>query len=448
MPVTRRDHVIRSSTMDFEPALGSVDTPGFLFGDEFKNNTESSTSSRPTSGFLSMQQNGDNFPVLIRSQGDTKKQISTGHDGLELALSHSLDQESNSSGWPTSFSRPNTSHSTMPTTGAFQSSGDLPDMNSSATNRHSMGAKMTFTETKRPNPMNLAPAEMSSDRMPTKLQTSFSTSSVPTVSSLSGLNGHSAQMLPMSSGGFNNSSSGTHPSSVSTAEQRLHQHNVSLGRIPTGAMNSNRQSRDFAGLLGAENTKIEGQINNLQSAQSGLHPGAASFGPSTAESAPSSVPNTVSNYPAQGYGMGFGMGYGMGYGMYNNGSNQLNDAMQALSMKQPASGQWSGQSQNFQPPQGYGANYRGYQYNGGNRQPDNQSRMMQQRRSQNGNDGKPILSPIFRLRQANQSKQMRLVLLISRSRISKERFMAYAQTNTVVVIFRRSSKTIIPTTSS
>ena len=385
MPVLRRDPSVRNSTINYEPALGSVDTTSFLLEDDFKINNESNTSSRPASGYLSTQMNNDDFPVLIGILRDTKKSFGIGSDGLELSHSHSLGQDSNSSGWRTGYGRPNTSHSTteaiLPNENRQISSPDtVISANSGQVNRHSMGAKMTFTETKRLSAMNVGSNGMPSDRMPTKLQTSFSTSSVPTVSSLAGLNGSSSsvQMAPTSSGGYNNAVAGTHHPSLYTAEQRLHQHNVGLGRIPNGAMNSNRQSRDISGFMGMENTKLDGFSNNLQSSQSSLHAGAPSFGPSPTDSLQfgNHMQNNIATYPTPGYGVGYSM---------QNNANQLNDAMQALSLNQAAPVQWNGQAQGYQSQQGY-SGYNSQSSYGGNRQADSQSRVMQQRRSQNGHD--------------------------------------------------------------
>jgi len=116
--------------------------------------------------------------------------------------------------------------------------------------RHSLG--VTFEDGAKYDNTTPMPTTMSVPR-PTSLQTSYSTNDVPTVKKALGLD---AVVTPPKT----------------QAEQQLHNHNVSMGRIPTNAV-SNRQSREVAN----GTTKIDEKTT--AAAFSGLQASAAPFGP-------------------------------------------------------------------------------------------------------------------------------------------------------------------------
>lgn len=125
---------------------------------------------------------------------------------------------------------------------------------------------------------------------PPKLQSSFSTSDVPTVKNSSG-------------------ASGLNGNANHHAQQHFHNHNASIGRIPARAMTS-RHNRE----LSTDNSMNSGreQANVYTSINSGLQGNAAPFGPSTSAAPHSSatVTSPISTtsmssftgfYPLNGY---------------------------------------------------------------------------------------------------------------------------------------------------
>lgn len=178
----------------------------------------------------------------------------------------------------------------------------------------------------------------SSTGRPLSLQSSYSTNDVPTVkNSLT----TATNITP----------------SKAYAEQQFHNHNASLGRVPTSG-GGNRQSRDFAVAPGTAESKRD---DKCQSMQSLLQASAPPFGPhviSTADSnaLSTSVVSYVSNVPASAYG----------YGMqtYNLSSNPVNNQLQTLQT-----------SHNAYPT-----------YGGYGRLHDSQTRVVHQRRQQSGSD--------------------------------------------------------------
>ncbi|KAK2607490.1 hypothetical protein N8I77_006156 [Diaporthe amygdali] len=93
---------------------------------------------------------------------------------------------------------------------------------------------------------------------PPKLQPSFSANDIPTLKSVSG------------------STVGSTPNQA--AQQHLHNHNASMGRIPAGALPS-RHSRELSG-----DTRDNIAAANYQSIGSSLHANAPSFGPALGQS--------------------------------------------------------------------------------------------------------------------------------------------------------------------
>ena len=157
------------------------------------------------------------------------------------------------------------------------------------------------------------------------------------------------------------------------AQQQFHNHNASLGRIPTSAM-SNRHSRELSG----GDARRDEQPNGYQQVLSGLQASAAPFGPPTTAASPvDSVPNPMAQlnnamqFPSQAYYPAFGM-------------QMMNMGMTPIPMA------FHNQMQAFQPQNGFSP-YPNYGPQG--RFHDSQARVIQQRRMQNG-EGK-LISPLF-----------------------------------------------------
>lgn len=190
---------------------------------------------------------------------------------------------------------------------------------------------------------------------PPKLQSSYSTNDIPTVRTAT--NGMQS----------NNVTPNSH------AQQHLHNHNASLGRIPPNAMN--RLSREMTS--GDSGTLREAQNGGYQSIQSALQASAAPFGPALTQGMPQSLsqaqmsPSVASPTSQQNFS-------GSVPGYYNNnyGMHMMSLGMQNMQLGQP-----------MYPPQNSYNNYGNsmYQHNGGQR--DSQARVIQQRR-QNDGEGK------------------------------------------------------------
>jgi hypothetical protein len=192
---------------------------------------------------------------------------------------------------------------------------------------------------------------------PPKLQSSHSANDVPTMRS--------------SGNGMPNVT----PTSNSHAQQHLHNHNASLGRIPPSALN-NRLSREMSSA--AENSTLrEGQNGGFQSIQSALQASAAPFGPALSQT---QAPNGMTSPTAQ-------QGYAVSPYYNNSGFNtmqMMTMGMQNIQLGQPM-------YSNHNPYAPYGSNAM-YSPNGGSR--DSQTRVIQQRRANDG-DGKLTPPPIF-----------------------------------------------------
>lgn len=184
---------------------------------------------------------------------------------------------------------------------------------------------------------------------PPKLQSSYSANDVPTVRSTS------------------NGITGINATPNSHAQQHFHNHNASLGRIPQNAIN-NRQSRD---LSGSESTVALREVPGVgyQTTQSALQASAPAFGPlGTQNISQPQSPGAVAALAMPAYNMP---------GYYNNYGMQ----MMAMGMQNMQLGQPVYQAQNLYAS--YGAMYP----QNGIRASDSQSRVVAQRR-QNDGDGK------------------------------------------------------------
>lgn len=114
----------------------------------------------------------------------------------------------------------------------------------------------------------MSPSATPNMATPPKLQSSFSSSDVPTVKSP----------------GTSSSKTNNH------AQQHFHNHNASLGRIPAGAVH-----RGHSRELSSENPAVSREQHNYPSIQSALQASAAPFGPSTTAAVP---PSAMVNPPA------------------------------------------------------------------------------------------------------------------------------------------------------
>ena len=168
-------------------------------------------------------------------------------------------------------------------------------------------------------------------------------------------------------GSTSNGISSVNSTPNSHAQQHLHNHNASLGRIPPNAMN-NRLSRE---MTATEGTSLrEAQNGGYQSIQSALHASAPPFGPSLTQGlsqppipSPITSPTAQQPYPVPGY-----------YNGYN--INMLSMGMQNMQLGQPIYSQHNPY-----------ANYGGMYPQAPPPLRDSQARVIQQRR-QNDGEGK------------------------------------------------------------
>jgi len=187
-----------------------------------------------------------------------------------------------------------------------------------------------------------------SQATPPKLQSSYSANDVPTMRSAT--NGISTS----------GSSSNTH------AQQHLHNHNASLGRIPTGVPN-NRVSREMPSPEASSPREV--QNGSFQSMTSVLHASAPPFGPSITQGVSQTPPSTITSPSSQA-------AYPVGYYPAYNGMQMMTMGMQNISLGQPMYQQhipYTGYPTYTQPvPR------------------DSQARVIQQRRQ---NDGEGMFPP-------------------------------------------------------
>jgi hypothetical protein len=292
----------------------------------------------------------------------TQIQLSASSAALDLALSQSPGPDSN--GWGAfARHRPTQSQQSLPVNslqGQNQVNGSSSNAPSNGpespvsvrpTYRHSLDLKYFDGQDV---PQVSSPPKHA--QTPPKLQQSYSANDVPTMRS-------SANGVP---------SVNTTPNSH--AQQHLHNHNASLGRIPPNAV-SNRLSRE---MTSPETTTLrDAQNGGYQSIQSALHASAPPFGPSLTQSmtqppmaAAVTSPTTQQAYPAQGY--------------YNNNFNMqmMTMGMQNMQIGQPPMYSQHNPYANF--PGGM------YPQNGPR---DSQARVIQQRRQNDGEGKSFTLAP-------------------------------------------------------
>lgn len=255
MPVTNHDLRGRADLPELASVLGHIDTASYLFrGDDTEHNPAASPDHK---AYLQMSSK-DNFPVLVRHGGvGNGTKLSASSAALDLALSQSPGPDAQSNGWQ--GSRHRQAQQSLPAN-TFREASQGDEYETGQSN----GGKVETTPTKNMannrrsvefnfSPMN-AEAKRSSFASPSNgmpmLTQSYSASEVPTLKGDVGVNGTNGL-------GYK-----------SHAEQHLHNHNASLGRIPPNVV-SNRHSRELSTGL-----------------QSGLHASAAPFGPAITSPTP------------------------------------------------------------------------------------------------------------------------------------------------------------------
>ncbi|KAI9647455.1 hypothetical protein NHQ30_003840 [Ciborinia camelliae] len=338
-------------------SLDQTNTARFLFGED------ENAAPANVDNYLNMNATDDKFPILVR-QNEYPGLLSASSAALDLALSQSPAPESHDNGW-SSFARHRPNQQSLPmnniqsqkvATSASQSSSAESPISVRPSYRHSLDLK--FFEGPQDANAQVASPPKHVQATPPKLQSSYSANDVPTVRTAT--NGMQS----------NNATPNSH------AQQHLHNHNASLGRIPPNAMN--RLSRDMGS---ADNGALrEAQNGGYQSIQSALQASAAPFGPALTQGMPqgmsqSQMSPSVSSSTGQQHFPVSVPGYYNNYGMH-----MMSLGMQNMQLSQPM----------YPPPNSYN-NYGNsmYQHNGGQR--DSQARVIQQRR-QNDGEGEFFLS--------------------------------------------------------
>lgn len=241
MPVTNFDLRGLSDLPDVASVLGTGLNSILNDSDDEKHlPTHAHSKSIDSKSFLHMDHTSEQFPILVRRDGETQLQAS----GSSSTLGASQQSSDSSDGWPP-FNRHRAGQQSLPMNTlrnpgpgeekAVTSMSDIFDTptKTAAKNRHSMEVKFSspfgdsLPKPKRSSLLLTTPPNGLANGMP-KLTSSFSTNDIPTVKNTS--NGI-------------NTTSGT---PLTHAEAHLQNHNATIGRIPTTA--SNRRSRDFSGV--------------------------------------------------------------------------------------------------------------------------------------------------------------------------------------------------------
>lgn len=291
MPVTKSRNGMQEML-----SLDQTNTARFLFGED------ESAPSPDINQYLDMNGAENKFPILVR-RDEYPGVLSASSAALDLALSQSPGPDSN--GWGAiSRHRSSQSQQSLPSSNS-QGQGLSQANGSSSSNttgpesplsgrpsyRHSLDLKSYYDGGAQESAQVSSPPKHQAT--PPKLQSSYSANDVPTMRSTT--NG-----IP---------SANTTPNSH--AQQHLHNHNASLGRIPPNAMN-NRLSRE---MTSTESTTLrEAQNGGYQSIQSALHASAPPFGPTLSQSAAQqplqpamASPSAQQAYPVGGYYSNYGM---------------------------------------------------------------------------------------------------------------------------------------------
>lgn len=201
------------------------------------------SSARNSLSFFQMNENDEGFPMLLRQADNSNVNFTGPSDDMQhhqrasnrrsLPIQTSLAMSGlakNNNNYPNLHDH----HSPPLGLSGASSPGYVTPPGNQALNRHSLGSRIGAP----PNMLSGSEAALaalsndsSSGNQPhPKLQSSHSTGAIPKITSPT--SGQISGFMPPEA----------------TAEQRLHQHNASLGRIPPGAIGSNRTSRDISSL--------------------------------------------------------------------------------------------------------------------------------------------------------------------------------------------------------
>ncbi|THZ67427.1 ARM repeat-containing protein [Aureobasidium pullulans] len=366
--------------------LGSVNTTGFLFGDEDDHKStrvQNQAASPDANNYLQLQTSNDKFPILVRRDGEGM-QLSASSAAMELAQAQQNGSDNQLLTDRTNASRTNRQSlppSAMRQTGYGEAAmsplnGILTELNTAkntAANRRSVEVKFSGLATSKRPGLLASPKGIGSNGVP-KLQGSYSTNDIPTLKSTN-------------AGNF---------SDISGAVQSPRPEFISPAR-QTSVLGNGHQN-GFHTPSRQEQNKPE-EHSSAASQRSGLQASAAPFGPSVASPSfePARAFNAITNGNSNGNGhssplsmqsYGNGAYYG-GYGMQmlGNGFNQMYVGNQG-------GGQWAsppGPMPGFQ--HGFGGGYsQQLSQQSPARYNDSQARVMQQRRSQNGEDNSRYLN--------------------------------------------------------
>lgn len=318
---------------------------------------------------LQMGYTQDKFPTLVRRPTGTQQPDPSVLAAVSQQQSPDLDTQS--PGWPP-FSRHRQGQQSLPMN-SLRNSTHADDLEASQVNsmidtttktamkaqRFSMQEVKSnpYLENKRSSLISSPPNGLANG--PPKLTSSYSTNDIPTVKG---------------SNGMTTPTKNTQAIGKSHAEQHLHNHNASIGRIPSQAVN--RHSRELSGDVRNEEAKA------FRPLQSALQANAAPFGPNTA-TPPSSVgssaatPMSANAYPATHPNASPNNAYYGGYGLPL--MNNLAMGMNNLNIGQPQN-QWTNQMQVYQSP--FDTYSRAMNQFSQGRYQDSQARVIQQRRQQ------------------------------------------------------------------
>jgi hypothetical protein len=347
-----------SELPDLASVLGHIDTTGYLFDDEERRNPAAS----PDDNRYLQMHTSDNFPILVRREG-----VGLSAAALDLALSQSPGPEAQSNGWPASRHRQ--AQQSLPTN-TYRKSSQVEEYESAQANGTNLEMTPTksLTNNRRSVEFSFSPygseSKRSSFASPSgvpKLQQSYSSNDVPTLKNgTNGMNGPNGMNGANGANGF-----------ISHAEQHLHNHNASMGRIPNGA--SSRHSRELS-------SGFKDNDSTYRPVQSGLHASATPFGPpiTSAPAMNGMTASTVGSPTMSHYSTAGANAPYYGYGM-----NMINGAMNGLSLgAQVAPPPLYNQNGVFPGGVPYFNPYAGYAPAG--RVQDSQARVIQSRRQQNG----------------------------------------------------------------
>ncbi|KAI5864268.1 ARM repeat-containing protein [Durotheca rogersii] len=349
MPVTRRGNLYDN--------IDQTNTAGFLFRDD--------ESSMDLGNFSGVDTVEDNFPQLYAQKGNPNM-LSASSATVDIASQLPSSEPTPTNNWGNiprhrqqqSLSGLGSSQMSAGDSMASNQTGSSGDANSigSRPYRHSLDLNQyreMNTETTTTTTMSPASTQVLST--PPKLQTSFSTSDVPTIK-----NAPNSALTPSSNANAH-------------AQQHFHNHNASIGRIPPGAVK--RHSRE----LSADNHTGNAQPGTqFPSIQTQLQGGAPNFGPVASSQATAQLP--VSAGPPS-----VGSPSPLGSYQYYSGYNQTSPSSNGYSMNVLTMGMQNMGMNNYPAPQnypGYGPVYQGPTHQGPAQPRDSQQRVIQQRRAQ------------------------------------------------------------------